>query len=142
MAKPDYVARVSEPTRWSAIVLLLVATIVSTACFLLVVGIAILGIDDVPAGPLYSCMAIFGVLTVVCGWMLIRLLRRHRASNGRTVMPEWFIQLFGVVFFVGICVTAIFKGQWWLFSEALGVAFAMIGVRTLLRHEISEVEES
>jgi|GEM_PF-5612585 len=57
-------------------------------------------------------------------------------------MPEWFIQMFGIVFLAGICGTAIFNRQWWLMAEAAGVAFAMIGVRSLLRSTGGELGKS
>lgn len=133
MTKHDYIANVSDAEQWLATIALLVATLVSAACLLLVIGAAIVGIIDVSSGPFLGCVAIFGPLTTVCGWMLIRMLRRRRASNGRTVMPDRFIQLFGFVFLIGICATAILNGRLWLFGEALGVALAMIGVRKLLR---------
>lgn len=88
--------------------------------------------DKVPVGPLLGCLVVFGTLTLACGWISIRLIRKHRAANGRTVMPEWFIQAFGFVFLIGICFTALMNGRMWLFGEAVGVAFAMIGVRSLL----------
>ncbi|MEM7558628.1 MAG: hypothetical protein AAF394_05865 [Planctomycetota bacterium] len=140
MRKQDYIANVSVPERWAAIAMLLAGTIVSAACFLLAVGVAIVGVDDMRTSPLYGCIAIFGLLTAVCGWMLIRMLRRQRAANGRTVMPEWFIQLAGIVFLIGICVIAVLGRIPWLFSEALGVALAMIGIRVLLRQSLPNEE--
>lgn len=140
MRKHEYIANVSAPERWAAIATLLAGAIVSAACFLLAVGVAIVGVDDMPISPLYGCIAIFGLLTSVCGWMLIRLLRRQRAANGRTVMPEWFIQLAGIVFLIGICAIAILRGIPWLFGEALGVAVAMIGIRVLLRQSLPDEE--
>ena len=132
MTKQDYVATVSNHTKWTAVVALLLGTLVSAACFLIVLAVTIVGIDDAPTGPLYGCIAIFGTLTFASGWMLVRLIRHRRASNGRTVMPEWFIQLFGCVFLIGLCATAMFNGRMWLFAEAFGVAVAMIGIRSLL----------
>ena len=133
MTKPDYTANVSEPERYSAVVALMLGTIVSAFCLLLMLAFAMFGDDDGPAGPLYLCLAIFGTTTIVCGWILIRLLRRRRASNGRTVMPLWFIQVFGVLFLTGLCATAFFNGHRWLAAEAVGAALAMIGIRSLLR---------
>ena len=113
-----------------------VSTLVCCACFLVSVAIAIIAIDKAPIGPLLGCLGIFGALTLTCGWISIRLIRKHRAANGRTVMPEWFIQAFGFVFLIGICLTALVNGRMWLFGEAVGVAFAMIGVRHLLNQEM------
>jgi hypothetical protein len=57
-------------------------------------------------------------------------------------MPVLFIQLFGVVFLVGICVAAVANGKPLLFGQAFGVALAMIGIRRLLRQSTSDVVES
>ncbi len=133
MIKHDYVADVSEAEKRSAIVALLIGTMVSAACMLIVIGVAIAGIIDASAGAFYGCIAIFGTVSVLCGWMLVRLLRNQRAANRRTVMPEWFIQIFGLLFLIGLCTTAILTGRLWFFGEAVGVAFAMIGIRSFLR---------
>lgn len=133
--RPDYLAEVSKPTRWTTIALLLLAATASSACFLLAVGVAIVGPDNVPIGPLCGCLVIFGLLSITSGWILIRLLRRHRANNGKTVMPERFIQLFGVAFLIAICIAAVANEKPWLIGEAVSVAMAMIGIRVLLRRE-------
>jgi hypothetical protein len=133
MLRPDYTAEVRRPTRWIAIALLMAATLTSAACFAVAAGVAIVGAKGVPTAALWGCLVVFGVLSGVCGWILIRLLRNARAENGRTTMPEWFIQIFGVILFVAICRVAIAEGRPLLFAEALGVALSMIGIRGLLR---------
>lgn len=133
MAKLDYLSEVNGTTRKLVMFFLLIATLVSASCFFLAVALAIVGPKDVPAGPLLCSIAIFGLLTFVSGWFLIRLLLHLKANNQKTVMPETFIQLFGVVFLIGICVTAISDGIWWLFGEGVAIAGAMIGIRRLLR---------
>ncbi len=140
--RPNYLAEVRKPTRWTAIALLLLAAAASSACFLLSVGVAIVGPDNLPIGPLCGCLAVFGLLSITSGWILIRLLRRQRANNGKTVMPEWFIQFFGGVFLLAICITAVANNEPWLFGEAIGVAVAMIGIRVMLRREESASNES
>lgn len=136
--KHEYIANVSQPEKCLAIFALLVGASISAACLLVVIGAAIVGIVDIAEGSVVGCIAIFGSIALASSWVLIRLLRRQRASNGRTVMPELFIQLFGTMFLIGICATAILNDQMWLFGEALGVAFAMIGVRSLLRRPIQD----
>lgn len=138
MTKQDYSVPVSIAEKWMAIVVLLVGTFVSAACFLLAVGVAIVGIADAPVGPLLGCIAILGSLTGICSCVLIRLLRRQRAANGRTVMPEWFIQVFGLAFLIGICVIAIVDGVPWLWGETVGVAFAMIGIGVYVHRPLPE----
>ncbi len=109
------------------------ATLTSAACLIFAVGVAIVGGKGLPATALWGGLVIFTLLSGVCGWMLIRLLRNVRANNGKTTMPEWFIQVFGVVFLVGICIIAIADGIPWFFTEALGVVIAMIGIHRLVR---------
>lgn len=65
--------------------------------------------------------------------MAYRLLRGRRAANGVTVLPTWFIEVFGITFMSGILVVAIKGHQLWMLPEALGVPVAMIAVRRLLR---------
>ena len=137
MKKQHYISEVSQPVRSSAIAAIVAAALVCAACFLIVVGIAIVAIDKAPFGPLMGCIGIFGLLTCVSGWISIRLLRKQRTANGRTVMPEWFIQIFGIVFLIGICMAAVINGQMWLLGEGVGIAIAMIGIRSLLRRPIS-----
>jgi hypothetical protein len=138
MNKQHYISQVGAPVRQLSMVAMTLSTLVCFACFLLSVSIAIIAIDKAPIGPLLGCLVIFGTLTLVCGWISIRLLRKYRAANGRTVMPEWFIQGFGFVFLSGICLTALMNGRMWLFGEAVGVVFAMIGVRYLLKQGRSD----
>ncbi len=140
MNKQHYIEQVSTPARLLSMVTMTASTLVCSAFFLVSVAIAIVAFDKAPLGPLLGCLGIFGTLTVACGWISIRLLRKHRAANGQTVMPEWFIQGFGVVFLIGICCTAMINGRMWLFGEAVGVAFAMIGVRQLLNQRLPNHE--
>lgn len=140
--KPDYLAEVRRPTKWLAISLLLIGVLVSTGCFLLATAILIMDINGAPLGPVWGCIILFGVVSVVSGWMLIRLLREARAVNGKTMMPVLFIQLFGVVFLIGLCAAAIANGKPLLFGEAFAVALAMIGIRRLILQSTSDAVQS
>lgn len=132
MDKQDYVSQVGEPARLVSMLAMTAATLVCCSIFLLVVAFAIVAFDTAPRGPLIGCIFLFGVLSLASGWLAIRLIRRERSANGRTMMPEWFIQVFGAVFALGICTSALFSGRWWLFGEGLGVALTMLGVRRIL----------
>ncbi|MFM7739287.1 MAG: hypothetical protein ACKO9H_07785, partial [Planctomycetota bacterium] len=131
MNKQHYISEAPLASKHLSMVAMAVSTLVCCACFLLSVAIVIIGIDKALIGPLIGCLGIFGTLALACGWISIRLIRKHHAANGRSVIPEWFIQVFGFVFLIGICLTALMNGRMWLFGEAAGVALAMIGVRRL-----------
>ena len=138
MLKTNYIAEMNDSTRRLAIAALVVAMVVCSACFSVAVAVAILHIPNqpnAPIGPLFGCIAIFGFLTIATSWMTIRLIRHERAENGRTVMPESFIQIFGILFLIGILAMAILNRNIWLVGEAVGIAFAMIGIRSLIRRQ-------
>ena len=140
MLKTNYISKMSDSVRKLAIAALVPAMLVCAACFSLAVSIAILhapGKVDAPLGPLTGCILIFGFLTFATAWMAIRLLRKERASNGQTVMPELFIQIFGMLFLIGIVAAAIVNKNIWLAGQGVGIAFAMIGIRSLIRREES-----
>jgi O-antigen/teichoic acid export membrane protein len=136
MAKTNYIAEMDESTRKLAIIVLVPATLISGACFFIALATAILFLPEKPNAPIGSfvaCILIFGFLAFSTCWMAIRLIKQERASNGRTVMPESFIQIFGFLFLVGILTMAILDRNIWLAGEGIGIAFAMIGIRTLIR---------
>ncbi len=70
-------------------------------------------------------LAMIGFATAYISW---RLLRHHASANGVTVMPTWFIQLFGILFFVGLCLVAYQRRSAVLVLDGLFVALAMIFV--------------
>ena len=68
--------------------------------------------------------------------MFIRLVRNQLAENGYTVMPLKFIQIFGVVFLIGLCVSAIVLQNGLLLAEAAAIGIAMVRVRKLIPQDI------
>jgi len=137
MNKDLFVSDVSGPVRLFAIAAMLAVALICGACFLIVTGVVIVAIDQAPPGPVIGTIGLFGFLTFASGWISIRLLRKQRAANGRTVMPVWFIQLFGIVFLIAFIITAIVLRQIWLLGGGIGIALTMIGIRSLLRQPIS-----
>ena len=135
MAKRDYTAEMGEPARRMAIAVLVPATIVCAACFLIALAVAIVDFRGAPIGPLLGCILIFGGLAFATCWMAVRLIKRERAANARTTMPERFIQIFGIFFLIGLVFAAILDRNVWLLGEGVGVAFAMITIRSLIRRE-------
>ena len=73
------------------------------------------------------------VLAVVCGWMAVRLWS-GRPANGVTVLPVWFIELFGVLALAGIVWVQVRQG---VVREELtlggALIFSMICVRRAVR---------
>ena len=136
--RDSYIAEMDDWTRKASIAALVPAMIICAACLSVAIAVAILwlpGKADAPVGPLFGCVLIFGFLTFATSWMAIGLIRHERSKNGRTIMSETFIQLFGCLFLCGILATAIMNRNMWLIGESIGIATAMIGIRSLIRRE-------
>lgn len=133
MNKHDFISDLSSPVRYLSITAMALSTLVCCTGFLLSVAFAIAANNNVPLGQRFGCVLIFSILMVLCGWITIRLMRNKRSSNGRTLMPTWFIQTFGIVFLIATCSIAFMDGRLWLFGNAFCGALAMIGVRYLLK---------
>ncbi|MDP1562172.1 MAG: hypothetical protein Q8M16_12405 [Pirellulaceae bacterium] len=140
MNNQEYLAKVSRPVRSIAILAMLFTCGVNSACLLLIIGVLFVVHDNVPWGPIFGSFAIFGFLSFTSGWISIRLIREQRAANGQTLMPIWFIQIFGVIFLIGTVTTAVITGKFWLLGQSVGIAIVMIGVRSLLRQESTWIE--
>ena len=78
--------------------------------------------------PLWIGAVIIGAIGVAAAFIAWRLVRRHSASNGITVMPAWFIQIFGVFLMIGLCLVAYFQGLSIFMIEGAFVCVAMIFV--------------
>lgn len=142
LLRANYTAEVRRPTRWLAIGLLMAASLVSCTCLAACVGVALLRIKGVPVGALWGSLAVFAVLSGASVWMLIRMLRGVRAQNGRTVMPLWFIQGFGVLVICGVVFAAVKERNLLLLVEGLGVALAMLGIRRMLKAPVTQSDDA
>ena len=80
------------------------------------------------AKPLWIAVGIVGLIGVASAFITWRLVRQHRAANGITTMPLWFIRLFGVLFLMGIIFVGYAKGFKSFLIEGMFVAEAMIFV--------------
>lgn len=78
--------------------------------------------------PLWMGGAVVGVIGVAAAFIAWRLVRRHAAANGITVMPTWFIQLFGVLLLFGLCIVAYHRGTALFMVEGVVVCLAMLFV--------------
>jgi hypothetical protein len=78
--------------------------------------------------PIWPFLLLFGYLTFASGWLFIRLIFSVQNRRTQTLMPVWFIQLFGVLFAAGLISVSILGNRPLLLVESVGVAVAMIGV--------------
>jgi hypothetical protein len=141
---PDHLGEVGKFGRALGIVCLTVSTLLFGAAFLGLVAMLIL---DMPADAekvrSLIISAIFsGAFAGVSLWMLVRLLTRTRARNGVTLMPIWFIELFGILLLGGVVAWAITLRSPLLFVESLSVTGAMLFVRRKVRARLRQMEES
>src|SRR5258708_3976173 len=129
----DYLSKVDRTGRIVIIVCLGLTTLIWAALSFLVV---ILLMDEklrATPGPLVGCGLLFGFMTWASGWMFLRLLRRTRSANQITMMPVWFIQVFGLFFAAGIVFAAVVGVQSVFVIEGLVVALSMIFLPRLMR---------
>ncbi len=82
--------------------------------------------------PLWMGAAVVGGVGVAAAFIAWRLLRRRAAANGVTVMPTWFIQLFGLLLLVGLCFVAYHRGSVLFMFEGVFICLAMIFVGRLI----------
>ncbi len=83
---------------------------------------------DYEGKPLWIGAVIVGLIGLAAGFIAWRLVCGHAAANGVTVMPTWFIQLFGVFFLVGSCFVAYYQRTGLFMVEGVLVCLAMIFV--------------
>jgi len=83
---------------------------------------------DYEGKPLWMGATVVGVIGVAAAFIAWRLVRRHAAANGVTVMPTWFIQLFGVFLLSGLCFVAYHGGSILFMVEGVFICLAMICV--------------
>ena len=78
--------------------------------------------------PLWIGATVVGIIGVAAAFTAWRLVRRNAAANGITVMPKWFIQLFGVLMLLGLCVAAYQSASTLFAFEGVCISLAMIFV--------------
>lgn len=83
---------------------------------------------DYEGKPLWMGGAVVGVIGIAAGFIAWRLVRRQAAANGVTVMPTWFIQLFGVLLLSGLCFVAYHQDSTLFLFEGVFICLAMIFV--------------
>ena len=150
----DYLREVGRTARILAIVGLSLAIAVLAVLNLLLV-VAVMG-GGVPArmlGPLVGSALLFGFLIFASTWMLLQLLQGSRSRNQTTMMPVWFVQMFGILLGAGSVFAAVAGQQPLFVIEGLAVSLTMIFLPRRLRrsrrsgdsngaHENAEGEEN
>ncbi len=125
----DYLQPVSRAWRITSIV---GCTLTSVICLLLSV---MLWTDmirrhsfDYEGKPLWMGAAVVGVIGLASAFIAWRLVRRQAAANGVTVIPIWFIQVFGVLLLSGFCFVAYHRDSVVFMFEGISICLAMIFV--------------
>ena len=91
---------------------------------------------DYEGGPLWIGAAVAGVIGIAATFIAWRLVRRRVSANGVTVLPAWFIQLYGVFMLVCLCFVAFYKGTVLFVVEGVLVSLTMILVgRNIARRQ-------
>jgi ATP-dependent Clp protease adaptor protein ClpS len=136
----DYLQPVGDATRRIAAFACLLAALVAAPVTLLIV------IDMVRRGdfyydgkPLWVGAVVCGLIATASGWMAVRLWT-DRSANGVTILPVWFIEVFGVLFLTGTIWVGVERGGLWDGSVAIGigVGVAMLLIRRAVRHRAPE----
>ena len=83
---------------------------------------------DFEGKPLWMAAVLVAFTGAAAAFVAWRLVRRHAVANGITVMPIWFIQLFGVLLLVGLCLVAYYRGTVLFLVEGVFASLAMIFV--------------
>lgn len=134
----DYLQPVSDGVRRIAALACLLASLVSGSMTCLVIaGMIERGRLDHNGKPLWIGAAICGLIAAATGWMTVRLWI-GRSTNGVTVLPIWFIELFGLLFFIALVWVGIQKGWMLGVSMAVGVAISMLMVRRAIAKHVAK----
>ena len=82
--------------------------------------------------PLWMSLPITAGLGAAALWIAWRLHTNAVAPNSITVMPVWFVRVFGVLFLAGMVLAALASGRKYLLIEGIPVALAMIFLDRLI----------
>ncbi|BET65456.1 hypothetical protein ASA1KI_03740 [Opitutales bacterium ASA1] len=73
--------------------------------------------------------AVLTLLAIVAGFWAYRLIRGAVSSNGVTILPAWFLEVFGTLVLIGLAVGAYIERDGFLLLKGLPVFFAMVLIR-------------
>ncbi len=83
---------------------------------------------DYEGKPLWIGAAVVGGIGFAAAYIAWRLFRKQPAANGVTIIPTWFIRLFGVLLLSGLCFVAYYRDSALFLFEGVFVCLAMIFV--------------
>ena len=86
--------------------------------------------------PYWLGTVLFALLTPAAVWMTIRLWSPLSSTTRVTLMPLWFIELYGVFFAAGIVLVAFTSSHPWYALNGLGIAITMILIRRVVRRKL------
>ncbi|QEL17163.1 hypothetical protein [Limnoglobus roseus] len=130
---PDYLQPLNNGLRRVMAVVCLVAAVLSAA----VTGIVVTAMFQTgevthKGKPVWVGAVVLAFIALSCGFFTVRL-GSGRLANGVTVLPVWFIEVFGVLLLVGVSVLAVAEGFVWGIATVINVAVAMILIRRAVR---------
>jgi hypothetical protein len=137
----DYLQPVGNGLRRIAVLICLPAALVAAAVTALVVTEMVQrGRIDNQGKPLWIAAVVCTLIAVACGWMSVRLWS-GRSANGVTILPLWFIELFGAVFLAAGVWAGIENGWGWGGGAGIGVALSMLSIRRAIRRRRSGADD-
>jgi hypothetical protein len=136
----DYLRPVGPAWRRLALIVCVPASLVcGTLTLLLVLDMIHRGSPEIQGKPLWVAACVLGVLALSSRWIVVRLWR-GTIANGVTLMPVWFIEVFGALLLMA-CIWLLISGRWAFgLSAALGVAVSMLLIRRQVRRRRHEME--
>jgi hypothetical protein len=100
-----YQEKNDKAARLSCAAIMLLCAIVCTAVLVLFIVILFDDPREAPTLGIAAAMLVVGFLGFSSGWLFIRLARGKRWKNQPTLMPAWFLKMFGL-FFAALVVIA------------------------------------
>ena len=133
----DYLQPVSDGMRrMTALVCISVALVAAAATGLVIAAMIRDGRLDHDGKPVWIGAVVCGLIALAFGWMAVRLWS-GRSANGVTVLPVWFIEVFGCFFLTCMVWVAVERGLDWGIVPAIGVAVAMVRIRWAVRRRVT-----
>ncbi len=134
MAQEDLLEPAGRLFRTCAAALMTIATIL-VGTLLLVLVIDHIARRSLYYGgkPLWVCTLVFVYLTPASAWLTVRLWTGTPTDDRPTLMPLWFIELYGLLSCVGFVAIGITTSSPSFAVSGLGVPLAMLLIRRTVR---------
>jgi hypothetical protein len=133
----DYLQPVHAVIRCIAALFCLAASCIAaiTTAFVVVTMIHAGRIVDAQGRPVWLGFIVCGLLALSTGWMSVRLWKGN-SPNGVTVLPVWFIEVFGGLFLIATIFLGVKNNVLLGSLTGLSVALAMLLVRFGVRRRM------